>query len=117
MAQQVAFHEQPFGITVPSNLGALLDTGLMHSILVTCNDMRHIMAAPVTQRVQKRRDTLRAAGLRPVQIWVPDTRKPGFEDECRRQARMAAAADAADTDLEDFLDAALADLEDDERQP
>jgi hypothetical protein len=24
------------------------------------------------QRVQRRRDKLRAAGLRPIQIWVPD---------------------------------------------
>lgn len=33
------------------------------------------------------RDKLRAAGLRPVQIWVPDTRRPGFAEECRRQSR------------------------------
>ncbi|MDE0696307.1 MAG: antitoxin MazE family protein [Boseongicola sp.] len=30
-----------------------------------------------------------SAGLRPVQIWVPDTRRPGFAAECRRQARLA----------------------------
>ena len=71
------------------------------------------MAASVGQRVQKRREALRAAGLRPVQIWVPDTRRPGFADECRRQARETARADAADHDLQDFLDAALADLEGD----
>jgi hypothetical protein len=27
---------------------------------------------PVNARLQKHRDTLRMAGLRPVQIWVPD---------------------------------------------
>ena len=68
------------------------------------------MAAPVNQRVQKRRDALRAAGLRPIQIWVPDTRRPGFAEECRRQALVVAAADAADADLEAFMDAALVDL-------
>lgn len=68
------------------------------------------MPTPVNQRVQKRRDTLRAAGLRPVQIWVPDTRRPGFAEECRRQSAAAAAADAADPDLQAFMDAALADL-------
>lgn len=52
------------------------------------------------------------AGLRPVQIWVPDTRRPGFAEECRRQAQAVAAADAADRDLDAFLDAALADLDD-----
>lgn len=70
------------------------------------------MSTPVSQRVRKRRDALRAAGLRPVQIWVPDTRRPGFADECRRQARLAAAADATDRDLDAFLEAALADLDD-----
>lgn len=39
----------------------------------------------VAQRVQKHRMALRAAGLRPVQIWVPDTRRAGFAAECRRQ--------------------------------
>lgn len=70
------------------------------------------MSTPVSQRVQKRRDAMRAAGLRPVQIWVPDTRRPGFTDECRRQARAVAAADAADRDLDAFMDAALTDLDD-----
>ena len=39
----------------------------------------------IAQRVQKHRIALRAAGLRPVQIWVPDTRRAGFAAECRRQ--------------------------------
>ncbi|UUL82195.1 antitoxin MazE family protein [Sphingomonas qomolangmaensis] len=61
--------------------------------------------------MQKRRDALRAAGLRPIQIWVPDTRRPGFAEECQRQARVVAAADAADHDLDAFIDAALVDLD------
>lgn len=68
------------------------------------------MSSSVGQRVRKRREALRAAGLRPVQIWVPDTRRPGFADECRRQGRLVAEADAADPDLASFLDDALADL-------
>ncbi|WP_211369191.1 antitoxin MazE family protein [Roseospira navarrensis] len=55
---------------------------------------------------------MRAAGLRPVQIWVPDTRRPGFEEECRRQSRIVAEADAADPDLSAFMEAALADVDD-----
>ena len=70
------------------------------------------MATPVSKRVQKRRESLRAAGLRPLQIWVPDTRQPGFAEECRRQSQLVARADAADRDLQDVLDAALADLDD-----
>jgi hypothetical protein len=68
------------------------------------------MPSSVNQRVQKRRDALRAAGLRPVQIWVPDTRRPGFDAECLRQSLAVAAADAADHDLAAFMDAALADI-------
>ncbi|MBW8729097.1 MAG: antitoxin MazE family protein [Inquilinus limosus] len=70
------------------------------------------MATPVSKRVQKRRESLRAAGLRPLQIWVPDTRQPGFAEECRRQSLLVAKADAADRDLQGFTDAALADLGD-----
>ena len=47
-----------------------------------------VVTTSVTERVQKRRDNLRAAGLRPVQIWVPDTRRPAFADECRRQSLL-----------------------------
>ena len=55
----------------------------------------------------------RDAGLRPVQIRVSDTRRPGFAEECRRQSRLVAGADAADADLTAFLDHVLADLTDD----
>ena len=67
------------------------------------------MGTPVSQRVQKRRDTLRAQGLRPVQIWVPDTRRPGFLAEARRQSLLAAQADAKDQDLLAFIDAVIDD--------
>ena len=69
------------------------------------------MPTQVSERVQKRRDAMRAAGLRPVQIWVPDTRRPGFAAECRRQSALVAQADQLDTDLSDFMDAAVAVLD------
>lgn len=69
------------------------------------------MPTPLADRVQKRRQILRAAGLRPLQIWIPDTRKPGFAEECRRQARRVAEADLADRDLQAFMEAALVDLD------
>lgn len=34
------------------------------------------------------RQKMRAMGLRPVQIWVPDIRQPGFAEECRRQSLL-----------------------------
>ncbi len=69
------------------------------------------MATSIGRRVQKRRDALRQQGLRPVQIWLPDVRSPGFAEECARQARLTAAADLKDTELSDFLDDALTDLD------
>lgn len=67
------------------------------------------MTTSVADRVNKHRTGLRASGLRPVQIWVPDTRRPGFAEECRRQSRLLQddpleketaewLAEAADTD-------------------
>ncbi|CCG08379.1 Putative uncharacterized protein [Pararhodospirillum photometricum DSM 122] len=49
--------------------------------------------------------------MRPIQIWVPDTRRPGFAEECRRQSALTAESDAADKDLQDFMEAALAKME------
>ena len=68
------------------------------------------MASSVAARVQKRRLAMRMAGLRPVQIWVPDTRQPGFAQESRRQSQIASQVDVADADMERFMDAALADV-------
>jgi hypothetical protein len=67
--------------------------------------------ANVNTRVQKHREALREAGLRPVQIWVPDTRRPGFAQECRRQSLLLAQADQKDQDMQDLMDAALADID------
>lgn len=67
--------------------------------------------AHVNTRVQKHRAALRMAGLRPVQIWVPDTRRPDFADECLRQCQLAAQADMAEADLQQLLDEALADVD------
>jgi antidote-toxin recognition MazE-like antitoxin len=44
------------------------------------------MSSGISGRVRKHRAGLRAAGLRPVQIWVPDTRRAGFAAKCRRQS-------------------------------
>jgi hypothetical protein len=59
------------------------------------------------RRVQEHRARLRAQGLRPVQIWVPDVRAPGFTEEAHRQSRAVASSDAA-TDDQAFVDAVSA---------
>ena len=49
------------------------------------------------EEARQHRERLRAQGLRPVQVWVPDTRSEAFRAEARRQAELlAASAQAAD---------------------
>lgn len=69
------------------------------------------MGTATSIRVQKHRDVLRQAGLRPVQLWVPDTRRPDFAQECRRQSSLVAQADSGDGAFEAMLAAALDDIE------
>ncbi|WP_404659474.1 antitoxin MazE family protein [Caballeronia udeis] len=45
-----------------------------------------------------------------MQIWVPDTRRPGFAEECARQSRVIRESHP-EADLLDFVEQ-IADLED-----
>ncbi|PTR05779.1 Protein of unknown function (DUF3018) [Nitrosospira sp. Nsp5] len=63
------------------------------------------MRTSISGRVQKHRAGLRACGLRPIQIWVPDTRRPGFAEECRRQSRQL-RDDSHEQDILAWLSAA-----------
>lgn len=63
------------------------------------------MQTSVAERVQKHRAGLRAAGLRPVQIWVPDTRSDDFAQECRRQSLLV-RHDPNEADTLNWLEAA-----------
>lgn len=58
----------------------------------------------MSERVGSYRQRLRAQGLRPVQIWVPDVRSPEFAAEAHRQAAAVAASEHADDD-QAFIDA------------
>jgi len=46
---------------------------------------------------------MRASGLRMMEIWVPDTRAPGFAEEARRQSLLIAAESNFD-DMMDFIE-------------
>jgi Protein of unknown function (DUF3018) len=52
--------------------------------------------------VQRRRDKMRAMGLRPVQIWVPDTSAPEFTHEAARQGRLLAEWEASPAGREEM---------------
>jgi len=64
-------------------------------------------AKPTRIKVREHRARLRALGLRPIQIWVPDVTAPTFRAEAHRQsAAIAVSAQAADDQA--FIDAASA---------
>jgi hypothetical protein len=44
------------------------------------------MRTAVTDRVRKHREQLRADGLKPIQIWIPDTRSESFRQKCERES-------------------------------
>jgi hypothetical protein len=60
---------------------------------------------PTKVKVQQHRDRLRAQGLRPIQIWVPDVRASSFRAEAHRQS-LAVAASAHAAEDQAFIDAA-----------
>lgn len=49
-----------------------------------------------SKKMRAYRDRLRAQGLRPIQVWVPDMTHPGFKAALRRQIRQLHAAEEAD---------------------
>ena len=55
-------------------------------------------------RVAAYRERMRAQGLKLLQIWVPDTSAPGFDEECHRQSLALAHSPHAEDD-QAFVDA------------
>lgn len=65
---------------------------------------------PSRDKVRSYRARLRAQGLRPIQLWVPDTRSRTFAAEAHRQSRAVAASPQAAED-QGFIDAISEPLE------
>jgi Protein of unknown function (DUF3018) len=71
---------------------------------------RRRTAVSVAERVREHRRRLRAQGLRPIQIWVPDVRSPEFAAQAHAQSVAVASSAHADDD-QAFIDALSADEE------
>ncbi len=65
--------------------------------------------AAARSKMSAYRARLRREGLRPIQVWVPDTRSPALAEAARRQSRLASRR-KSEQDALDFIDAA-ADLD------
>jgi hypothetical protein len=61
------------------------------------------------EKVRAHRARLRRQGMRPIQIWVPDVRLPGFRAEAHRQS-LAVAHSTREAEDQEFIDA-VSDLE------
>jgi hypothetical protein len=59
---------------------------------------------PSRDKVRAHRVRLRRQGLRPVQMWVVDTRSAAFRAEARRQS-LAVARSVGESDDQAFVDA------------
>jgi hypothetical protein len=70
------------------------------------------MATPVNVRrnMQNYRERLRAQGLRPKTIWLPDTRSPEFAEHIRQES-IALRGRPSEDDALDWIEDAMADDE------
>jgi Protein of unknown function (DUF3018) len=62
------------------------------------------------KRVQKHRDKMKAAGLKPVTIWVPDVNAPGYAEKLAREIEIINADADSQRVMEEML--ALGDFSD-----
>jgi hypothetical protein len=62
-------------------------------------------------KVRAHRAKLRAQGLRPIQIWVPDTRSPEFARQAHLDS-LAIANDPHEAEDQAFIDAISAPVDD-----
>jgi hypothetical protein len=65
---------------------------------------RRRRSSSARDKVRAHRARLRAQGLRPIQIWVPDVDSPEFAAEAHRQSLAVSRSPQADED-QDFVDA------------
>ena len=73
---------------------------------MTSPSKRRQARKPLSSRdkVRTHRKRLRARGLRPIQVWIPDTRTAAFKVEAHRQSLAVAQSPHARQD-QDFIDA------------
>jgi len=55
------------------------------------------------RKVREHRQRLRAQGMRPIQVWVPDVHSPEFASEARRQSLLVAQS-PEEAEIHAFID-------------
>lgn len=69
---------------------------------------QNIRRNAATEKMTRYRAKLKRQGLRPVQLWVPDTGAPGFAEAARQQSMLVSRSGAEINEME-FIDALQAD--------
>ena len=64
------------------------------------------MALNSAQKMKEYRNRLRASGLRPIQLWVPDVRSQKIIDEIRKQS-LRVSSDSQDSRIMDFVESVM----------
>lgn len=64
---------------------------------------QELRRAATRLKVREHRQRLRAQGMRPIQIWVPDVRSPEFSAEARRQSQLVAQS-AQEPEIQALID-------------
>jgi hypothetical protein len=65
-----------------------------------------VMMTDGAKRVRKHREKMKAAGLKPVTIWVPDVNAPGYREEIRRQCELINASADSERVIDEMLSVA-----------
>jgi Protein of unknown function (DUF3018) len=69
-----------------------------------------VKRTPAHESVRVYRAKMKRQGFRQISIWVPDTKSPKFRKECRRQSKLASAADQS-AELDELLNLAAGSVE------
>ena len=59
------------------------------------------------RKVHEHSQRLRAQGMRPIQVWVPDIHAAKFEEEARRQSLLVARS-PEEAEIQAFIDSVVA---------
>ena len=81
----------------------MTDVRLGRRILTMSDPARQSL--PSGSRAQSRAARLRAAGLRPVRLWLPDTKNPAVIERMRVEARAIAHSDQQSDEAMDWVEA------------
>jgi len=64
------------------------------------------MGLDSAQKMRQYRDRLKASGLRPIQLWVPDIRSQKIIDEVRKQS-IRVSSDSQEPLIMDFVESVM----------